>query len=156
MNKSMDEDAMLVLNQAHRIETSSLTPVEMQALLAQAFHVGLRERGRDAFLIAFDQDSLSESSNYRWFKTRYRRFVYVDRIIVAPSQRGCGVARGLYEELFAAARLADQELIGCEVNVDPPNLGSDAFHEALGFEEVGRSAILDGRKVVRYMIKAIF
>lgn len=146
---------MLALNQAHRIETSPLTPVELQALLAQAFHVGIRDQGRDAFLIALDQDSLSASPNFQWFKTRYRRFVYVDRIIVAPAQRGRGLARSVYEELFAAAAHSGHALICCEVNIEPPNAASDAFHEALGFTEVGRAALLDGQKFVRYLIKSI-
>jgi uncharacterized protein len=153
--QSMDEEAMLALNQAHSVETSALTPVEMQALLAQAFHVGLHEGGRGAFLIALDQDSLSASPNFQWFKTRYRRFVYVDRVIVAPPQRGRGVARGLYEELFAMASHTGHVFVGCEVNVEPPNPGSDAFHEALGFAEVGRAALLESQKFVRYLLKSL-
>jgi uncharacterized protein len=152
---AMDEEAMLALNQAHRVETSALSAVEMQALLAQAFHVGLRDGGRDAFLIALDQDSLSASPNFQWFKPRYRRFVYVDRIIVAAPQRGRGLARGLYEELFAIASQAGHAFIGCEVNIEPPNPGSDAFHEALGFSEVGRGALLESQKFVRYLLKSL-
>jgi len=146
---------MLALNQAHHAETSSLDEPKLQALIAQAFHLGLRRRGADAFLIALDQDALSASPNFQWFKNRYRRFVYVDRVIVAPPRRGQGLARGLYQELFAVAAQAGHGLIGCEVNVDPPNPVSDAFHEALGFSEVGRAAIHDGAKFVRYLIKSI-
>lgn len=152
---AIDEEGMLALNQVHQIETSALTLELMQALLAQAFHVGVRGRGADAFLIALDQDSLSGSPNFQWFKTRYRRFVYIDRVIVAESQRGRGLARGLYEELFTLCGQAGQSLVGCEVNVEPPNPISDAFHEALGFDEVGRAAILDGQKFVRYLIKSV-
>ncbi len=45
--------------------------------------------------------------------------------------------------------------MGCEVNLEPPNPVSDAFHEALGFTEVGRAAIHDGKKLVRYLVKMI-
>jgi predicted GNAT superfamily acetyltransferase len=152
---SPDESAMLALNDAHWAETSALEAPMLHALISQALHVGLRNRGRDAFLIALDQDALSASPNFQWFKNRYRRFVYVDRVIVAPAQRGRGVARGLYEELFAAAAHAGHSLVGCEVNVEPPNPVSDAFHEALGFSEVGRAAIHDGAKLVRYLVRMI-
>jgi uncharacterized protein len=150
-----DEDAILALNDSHRRETSPLSAAELHALLLQAFHVGLCERGRDAFLIALDQDAISASANFQWFKSRYPRFVYVDRVIVAPKKRGQGLARKLYEELFALAAHAGYPLVGCEVNVEPPNVASDAFHEALGFREVGRALIMNGEKLVRYLIKPI-
>jgi predicted GNAT superfamily acetyltransferase len=43
------------------------------------------------------------------------------------------------------------ELIACEVNADPPNPASDAFHAALGFKPVGLAAIHGGSKTVRYL-----
>lgn len=150
-----DEPAILALNQAQVTETSSLNAEQLHALLAQAFHVGLGAGGRDAFLIALDQDAISASPNFQWFKSRYRRFVYVDRVIVAPQKRGRGLARKLYEELFATAAHAGQLLIGCEVNVDPPNPVSDAFHEALGFSEIGRGTLAGGQKIVRYLMKEL-
>jgi len=151
----MDENAMLALNQQHRIETSDLDAAKLRALIAQAFHVGLAEEGRAAFLIALDQDAMSASPNFQWFKSRYRRFVYVDRVIVSAERRGRGLARGLYEELFAAAAQAGHSLVGCEVNVEPPNPASDAFHEALRFDEVGRATLDGGEKSVRYLIRWI-
>jgi uncharacterized protein len=152
---SPDEAAILALNQAHTTETSSLTAAQLHALLGQAFHVGLGARGHEAFLIALDQEAISASPNFQWFKSRYRRFVYIDRVIVAPKKRGRGLARKLYEELFAAAAHAGHRLIGCEVNLEPPNPASDAFHEALGFTEVGRAALAGGEKVVRYLMKEV-
>lgn len=153
--KTMDESAMLELNNQHREETSELDGPKLHALIVQGFHVGLRKGGREAFLIAFDQDAISSSPNFQWFKSRYKRFVYIDRVIVAPDARGRGVARGLYDELFTAAAHAGHWLIGCEVNVEPPNPISDAFHEALGFAEVGRASLLGGEKVVRYLVRPV-
>jgi predicted GNAT superfamily acetyltransferase len=65
------------------------------------------------------------------------------------------VARSLYHELFAAAAQAGHPIVGCEVNVEPPNPISDAFHEALGFTEVGRASLLGGEKVVRYLVRRL-
>ena len=154
-DESMDENAMLALNNEHREETSELDGAKLHALIAQGFHVGLRDGGRDAFLIAFDQDAISASPNFQWFKSRYKRFVYIDRVIVASDKRGRGVARGLYGDLFAAAAQAGHSLVVCEVNVEPPNPISDAFHEALGFAEVGRATLFGGEKTVRYLVKPI-
>ena len=152
---SADEAAILALNRAHVAETSALDAAELRALLAQAFHVGACGRGREAFLIALDQDAIYSSPNFRWFKSRHERFVYIDRIIVAPSERGRGLARLLYEELIDAAARARHVLIGCEVNVEPPNPASDAFHAALGFSEAGRATLPGGAKRVRYLIREV-
>jgi uncharacterized protein len=150
-----DEAAILALNRAHVAETSALDAAELRSLLAQAFHVGMCDRGRGAFLIALDQDANYASPNFRWFKVRHQRFVYIDRVIVAPSQRGRGLARRLYEDLIAAAARAQHVLIGCEVNVDPPNPASDALHAALGFAEVGRAILPGGAKQVRYLTRQV-
>jgi hypothetical protein len=155
MNDPADEAAILALNRAHVAETSALEALQLRSLLAQAFHVGLRDGGREAFLIAFDQDAVYSSPNFQWFKSRHERFVYIDRVIVAPSQRARGLARSLYEELIAAAARTGHVLIGCEVNVEPPNPASDAFHAALGFSEVGRAILPGGTKRVRYLAREI-
>jgi predicted GNAT superfamily acetyltransferase len=92
----------------------------------------------DAFLLAFDQDARYDSPNFLWFRSRYPRFVYVDRIAVAASARGRGCARRLYHDLFEHTRRAGHARIVCEVNSTPANPESDAFHAALGFVRVGR------------------
>jgi uncharacterized protein len=43
----------------------------------------------------------------------------------------------------------------CEVNSDPPNPVSDAFHLAMEFIEVGRAAIRQGSKTVRYLAREL-
>jgi predicted GNAT superfamily acetyltransferase len=68
--------------------------------------------------------------------------------------RGRGYARRLYDDLFDRAGEAGHAIVGCEVNSDPPNPASDAFHAALGFAEVGRAKIPNG-KTVRYLLRAI-
>ena len=101
--------------------------------------------------MAFDQDADYDSPNYLWFRARYPRFVYVDRIVVAPAMRKRGLANRLYEDLFRVAKDASHDRVVCEVNSDPPNPASDAFHAALGFVEVGHASIHGGAKTVRYL-----
>ncbi len=143
-------DAILALNAAHEVETSPLDHAGLVEMLDTAFHSATEAAGRDGFLIAFDQDAPYTSPNFLWFKARYDRFVYVDRIIVAEHARGRGLARTFYEGLFDRARAAGHERVVCEVNLDPPNPGSVAFHAALGFVEVGQ-AVLENGKRVSYM-----
>ena len=61
----------------------------------------------------------------------------------------------LYRELFDRARAAGHDRIVCEVNLDPPNPGSDAFHAKMGFAEVGRAELEPGGKLVRYYEKLL-
>lgn len=144
-----DEPAVLALNNRYAAELSLLDPAGLRALLAEAFYarrIGMVE----AFLIGFDQTASYESPNFLWFRARYPRFAYVDRICVGEAARGRGHARRLYLDLFEAAAADGHERVVCEVNADPPNPGSDAFHAAMGFLPVGEAAIHGGAKHVRY------
>jgi uncharacterized protein len=141
---------LLALNNAHAQELSWLEPKRLQHLVEHAF-LAYRIGNVDAFILAFDQDARYDSPNFLWFRARYPRFVYVDRIVVAPSARGRGCARKLYRELFEQAVRAGHERVVCEVNSNPPNPASDAFHGALGFTEVGRASVYGGSKTVRYL-----
>jgi uncharacterized protein len=147
--------ALLALNNTYAAELSWLDVDRLRQLVSQAAfakHIGLV----DALLIALDQDSAYDSPNFQWFRARYRRFIYVDRVVVAASARGLGLARQLYRELFAEALAAHHSLVLCEVNADPPNPASDAFHASLGFRPVG-SARLDGdmKKTVTYLARPL-
>jgi uncharacterized protein len=146
--------AILALNNAHAQQLSWLEPERLEQLVAQSF-LAWRIGSLDAFLLAFDQDAPYDSPNFLWFRARYPRFVYIDRIAVTPSARGRGLARLLYCDLFDTARRRGHTHIACEVNVDPPNPTSDAFHAALGFVEVGCASIHDGSKSVRYLERTL-
>ena len=151
----LDVTIMLPLNNAHVQETSALDDVSLTALLATAFYARGIDRGATAFLIALDQNASYRSPNFLWFQAARASFVYIDRIIVSSSARGQGIARLLYEDLFGAARTAGHDRVVCEVNIDPPNLGSEAFHAAMGFERVGEATIHNGTKTVRYLEKTL-
>jgi predicted GNAT superfamily acetyltransferase len=152
---SLDVAIMLSLNNAHAKETSALNDASFTALLDMAFYARGIDRGATAFLIALDQDASYESPNFLWFKASRESFVYIDRIIVLSSARGRGIARLLYEDLFAEARKAGHDRVVCEVNIDPPNLVSEAFHATVGFKRVGEATIRNGTKTVRYLEKTI-
>lgn len=148
------EPAVLALNNRHAEELSWLEPAELSHLVAGAFHAR-RIGDLEAFLIAFDQDADYGSPNFLWFKARYPRFAYVDRIVVASEARGRGHARRLYDDLFERAANAGHEIVVCEINSDPPNPGSEAFHAALGFSHVGEARIHGGKKAVRYFARQL-
>lgn len=132
------------------MELSPLTPEAFARLAGMAFHA--RQIGEaDAFLIALDQDAAYDNPNFRWMRSRFERFVYVDRVVVAQKARHRGLAGALYEDLFAAALAAGHTRITCEVNSEPPNTPSDAFHAGLGFSEIGGAVLPGHGKTVRYL-----
>jgi uncharacterized protein len=144
---SDDLNGILALSALHEEETSPLDEVKLSAMLKEAFHHAIIGDGSLGYLIAFDQDAAYDSVNFRWFQSRFDRFVYVDRIVVAASERGKGVAKRFYEELFAVARASGHHRIVAEINVDPPNPGSLAFHDRIGFVEVGQATLAPGKSV---------
>jgi uncharacterized protein len=143
--------AVLDLNRRNVIALSKLDRVTLGHLISEAFQATFIGNG-DAFLLAFDQDAKLSSPNFHWFRAHYGRFIYVDRVVVSEHARAKGLARLLYQDLFDAARSAGQKMVTCEVNVEPPNPVSDAFHAAFAFEEVGRDWLESG-KLVRYLVK---
>ena len=151
-----DQPAVLALNNAHAVELTLLDAAGLAALLS---HAALTlaagpEGALEAFLIAFDHRTPPQGPNHTWFLARHPRFLYVDRVCVLPGARGRGLARALYEAAFGYARAQDLPIVCCEVNTEPPNPGSDAFHAALGFTEVGRRFLADRNKSVRYLERA--
>jgi predicted GNAT superfamily acetyltransferase len=151
----LDKAAVLSLNNIHAKETSALDGTSLAELLEMSFYARGIDRGETAFLIALDQDAPYRNPNFSWFKESRETFVYIDRIIVAASARGQGTARTLYNDLFVAARQVGHDRVVCEVNIEPPNPISKAFHLAMGFKEVGQASIHGGTKTVRYFEKAI-
>jgi predicted GNAT superfamily acetyltransferase len=150
-----DYAGVLALNNANAQETSVLNETTLAAIMDLAFYARGVEGGATAFLIALDHAAAYNNENFAWLKTARDSFVYVDRVIVAESARGRGIARMLYEDLFAKARAAGHVRVVCEVNVEPPNAASVAFHEALGFVPIGEATIHGGTKRVRYFEKLL-
>ncbi|HKW10954.1 MAG TPA: GNAT family N-acetyltransferase [Gemmatimonadaceae bacterium] len=140
---------MLALNNDHAVELSWADETKLRNPVAMAF---LAERAgfADALLIALDQEARYDNANFNWFRSRYARFVYVDRVVTAPAARGRGLARTLYSRLVERAIAAKHERVVCEVNADPPNTGSQALHQSLGFVPVGDARLPTG-KTVTYM-----
>jgi hypothetical protein len=144
---------LLALNNAHAEALTRLSAGELQRLLEQAF-LALSVGEADAFLIALDEGADYHSPNFVWFRDRFARFVSVDRVAVAEGAHGRGLGRALYQTLIAHARAGGHVLIVSEVNADPPNPRSDAFHAAMGFAVIGAATLSNGNSV-RYYAKTL-
>ena len=81
-------------------------------------------------------------------------FFYIDQIAVAASHRREGIANILYRQVDQWAAAHAFEVLTCEVNVQPPNPESAAFHQSLGFKALKTIAVSDGT-VVSLMAKEL-
>jgi predicted GNAT superfamily acetyltransferase len=150
-----DYPVILELNEAavpavNSIDISSLIHLHRQseALLVARELVARDESRVVAFLLALPESADYTSINFQYFQSHYSSFAYVDRIVVDSSYRRSGIGEGLYAELFAAT----EKPITCEVNVRPPNPGSLAFHQRLGFTVIGEQDTEGGIKRVALML----
>jgi len=140
---------MLDLNNADARVLSWLTEAAFHDLIKTATYVSVVSPV--AFVMCFDHDASYSSPNFAWYQQRFDRFLYVDRVVVDPAARGTGIARQLYHGVFAAATEAAVPRVVAEISADPPNPASDAFHDRLGFTELGRARLDDQDKTVRYV-----
>ena len=98
--------------------------------------VAVRDGAVVGFVFAIRHGTAYWSANYAWFTQRYDAFLYLDRVVVGPEARSTGVGRALYDDLVAFA-VGRWPRVALEVNLDPPNPASLAFHAAMGFARVG-------------------
>ncbi len=95
------------------------------------------------------------SPNYRWFADRHERFAYIDRIALQPAARGLGIADAIYADFEDLARSSGRSLVCAEVNVEPPNPRSLAFHQRRGFVVVDEVAPYGGVERVAMVEKRV-
>ncbi|MER3389021.1 MAG: GNAT family N-acetyltransferase [Microcella sp.] len=129
-----------------------LTPVPQLAALIALSSLALGvERGDGSlvgFVLALAPGADYASENYRFFESRDVDHLYVDRIVIADEERGHGLGALLYDAVFDAAREQGRAEVTCEVNLDPPNPGSMAFHRRRGFRELGSQPTKGGTVTV--------
>lgn len=91
------------------------------------------------FCLVLGMGASYNSTNYRWFGERYSDFMYLDRVAFDASQQGLGLGTLLYTEVERELQSFDGiNRLALEINVEPPNEQSLAFHARRGFVEVGQ------------------
>lgn len=137
---SRDVPNMLALNNSAVPAVPRATEAELSELLqASTFgFAAVTETEFLGFVLGFETGADYASPNYRYFEDRGTDHLYVDRIVVAEEARGMRVGQTLYRKVIALAVDQGRVEVTCEVNIEPPNPASSAFHSRLGFSEVGR------------------
>jgi len=147
---------ILAINESALPHVNRISTDDLAGFAAESHYFRIAREGERiaAFLLAFSERAAYDSPNFLWFRDRYPRFVYIDRVVVDPALQRSGVGRLLYSDLERVASAHAPDLT-CEVNLDPPNPGSFVFHERAGFCEVGRQHTDSGAKLVCLMVKEL-
>ncbi|SDB61391.1 GNAT family N-acetyltransferase [Butyrivibrio sp. INlla16] len=128
--------------------------LEYLAEKAVLFHVIYVDENPAGFIIAL-RDGLEDYDfkSYRWFKERYSKFLYIDRVVVDKKYWKKGLGRKLYQYAFDYAKVNDIEIVGAAITTIPYNKESLAFHAKQGFHEVGEQLIRGGTVKISQQIK---
>ncbi|SDO94911.1 hypothetical protein SAMN04489867_1008 [Pedococcus dokdonensis] len=134
-----DVPAVLQLNHDHVELLAPMDADRLAVLRGRATRADVIEcEGQTAgFVLVFAPGTDYDSENYRWFAERFGDdFLYLDRIVIDDAFRRRGLATAVYDEIEQAA--VERGRLVLEVNIDPPNEPSLAFHRGRGFVEVGQ------------------
>jgi predicted GNAT superfamily acetyltransferase len=136
--EARDEDFILALNAACTPAVGDMSAQDYRDNTGWAHRIVIAEADSKpvGFMILIRPGSAYPSDNYGWFEEQFAHQLYVDRIAVGRSARGLGVGRVLYEEALRMAADLGEERVTAEVNEDPPNPESMAFHFKLGFRHL--------------------
>lgn len=145
-----DFESILRLNQEWEHATSPLTLESLAHLHEHATHHRVVEVDSRvaAFLLALGPNVPYDSPNYRWFDSGARDFLYIDRVVVSSQYQRAGLGDALYDDLTEFGRQSGISRLVCEIDIEPCNSASDAFHSRRGFAEVGTQWIQASKKLV--------
>lgn len=147
-----DEHSVLGINADSQPHVARLWPAELTRLLAlSAQHVVVEDAagGVIGYALVFAHDADYDGEEFQILRRQLAEpFLYIDQIALAPSARGRGIGRLVYAGLAQRAEAQGLRALCCEVNTQPANPASLAFHERLGFGPIGTLATQDGRQVL--------
>ena len=143
-----DFSKVLEINNSNVPAVSELTLEKLHYLVEHSLHTLVVEHHSICgFCITFAPNAPYDSVNYQWFQDSYSDFVYLDRIAFDPEAQGRGFGKLLYSYIETSMSTEAPSPLCCEVNTQPPNPGSLRFHQAIGFEEVGRLSTQPNKSV---------
>lgn len=139
-----DLDAVLALNNAANGGISPMDGTQLRHFfrIADYFRVAEIDGHLAGFLIALREHADCREARFQWFRQRYERFVYIDRIVVANAYRRHGLGRVFYSDAqsFAEPRAP---MLACAVVLEPRDDVAVLFHGTYGFQEMGQMILPD-------------
>ena len=148
-----DVERLTQLNNDAYPADPQVTVSEMAELVDQANWSRVLDRDGEilAMVMCFAPGQDYDSENYRYFEAHFANHFYIDRIVVDQAHRGEGLGAMAYAAVFDRARSMGLSRVTCEVNLEPPNPASIAFHRSMGFVDVDTQATKGGSVIVQLM-----
>lgn len=101
-----------------------------------------------AFILALEQGQPYQSENYAWFEHNLNDYYYVDRLAILPNYHRLGIGSLMHNSVKAYAIEKGIKQIALEIDIQPINEVSLAFHKQLGFKEIDTLVTNQGKKIV--------
>jgi predicted GNAT superfamily acetyltransferase len=143
-----DLESVLRINAQARPGVAALDHAELERLLGIGAMLTVAEDlgTVSGYLLSFRYGAAYDGEEFRYLQQHLsEKFLYIDQVAVDARSQRRGLASALYRSLFDHA--AEFGAFCCEVNLDPPNDGSMAFHQRLGFRAIRELKVRDGRSV---------
>lgn len=132
-------DAIIRLSQTGLNSASPLNEDSLAALLHICcwFRVLSVDGHIVGYACAMDRQAAYAGEAFHCFRARFRQnFLHIDQVVIAPEFRRQGFGRLLYNDIENFARSEDVDLLTCEVDRNPTDPPSHAFHLRQGFVEL--------------------
>ena len=135
-----DLPQVMAINEANVPEVGDIDLEQLRFIVSEsAARLVVEADGAIAgFCLVLAPGSAYDSINYAWFMERYPTDWYLDRVAFDAATQGKGLGSQLYAEVERRLTAAAATGLTLEVNIDPPNEPSLAFHNKHGFVEVGQ------------------
>lgn len=147
-----DIEQVLDLNAAALPAVATLDRPELVRLMALSpEHLAIESNADSVigYALIFTSDADYDGEEFHRLRQRLAApFLYIDQIVIDESARGKGLGRAVYDRLAQRAQQGGMNFLACEVNTQPANPASLAFHRRLGFADLAPMATRDGREVV--------
>ena len=146
-----DCEAVLGINAASVPGVATLDESEFARLMVIPNHHLAAEGANQVvvgYALAFNSNAPYDGEEFGFFQqTMAQPFIYIDQVATQLEFRRTGMGSSIYDAIEKGARLSKASALCCEVNINPPNPVSFAFHRSRGFRQSGTLTTTDGRVV---------
>ncbi|MCW2761640.1 MAG: family N-acetyltransferase [Marmoricola sp.] len=142
-----DYDAVVALNERFVHLTAPMDQARLAELAGASDRADVIEVDGEfaGFVITFAAGAAYDGTHFAWFAQRYHDYCYLDRIVIDDQFQRRGLGTFVYDAVEGDCA---RPVLALEVNIEPPNEPSLAFHRARGYVEVGVEGSDDHRVVL--------
>ncbi|MEQ9618354.1 MAG: GNAT family N-acetyltransferase [Deltaproteobacteria bacterium] len=138
---SDDRDSIFNINRSALKGVSEMDSKYYDLLVAESAIFRVIEVNEETvgYVCALTREAAYYGEEFLWFQKHITgNFLYIDQVAISKPFRYKGLGKRLYSDLEELSRQINITTLVCEVNYEPFNVESQAFHHQLGFIEIDR------------------